>query len=315
MARRAVIVLASLAVNASLAGRASPADAGWRLAAVRTLEHQATYAGFLDARAGITVGLHGLVAYTTDGGATWIEGRNVSDCRSALELLPDGFAWHAGTVQVNRSFNGGRTWYRVAGFQGAGMDLARSLSFADENRGLVATDRRLYATEDGGLHWHALALPAGVDEIAAVSLALRPSPSGAHEPTRVTLETTRPVIARVLDRTGRLWVTEDGGARWTPAESPLAGMRFQVAARAPTAFLRFTPSGEGAVTAFVEEGGRARCRLWRRDGVEDGWSEEAVPLEEPGTLFPSPDARVLTWKSADRDEVRVYVRDARGGAR
>lgn len=305
MDHRAPIIAALLLAAAPATGN----DA-WQLIAVRALEHQATYAGFVDERAGITVGVHGVVAYTTDGGRTWLPGRNASDCRSALELLPDGFAWHAGTVQVRRSFNGGRTWYRVSGFQRDGMDLARCLSFADENRGLLATDRHLFTTDDGGLHWRELALPVPLEEIAAVSLAPRPPPPDDRAPARVALETTRPVIARLLDRAGALWVRDDGMG-WQPAESPLASRRFHVAARAPTAVVRFTASGEGAVAAFVEDGGRGRCRLWRRDASGGNWKEEPVPLDEPGTLFLSPDARVLTWKAADRDELRVYVRRAR----
>jgi hypothetical protein len=106
---------------------------------------------------------------------------------------------------------------------------------------------------------------------------------------------------------GGLWRTDDAGASWWRARSPLQGQPFQVAARAQTAYLRFTPAGEGALAAFVRERGRWRCRVWRAAAGTEGWSPEAVPLESPGTLFLSPDARVLTWKSADRDELRVYA--------
>jgi hypothetical protein len=117
------------------------------------------------------------------------------------------------------------------------------------------------------------------------------------------------VVGRLLDRAGCLWLTTDAGASWKREGSPLAGTQFHVAGSAPTVALRFTRSGDGLLAAFVAQAGGWRLRIFRWAEGGTGWTEEAAPaLPELGTLFLSPDGRVLTWKSLERDELRVYLR-------
>ena len=283
--------------------------AGWRLAWSSVLEERTTLAAFADERSGVRLGPW--VLYTHDGGRTWLEGPVPDPARHALELLPDGFAWHAGVLTVGRSFDGGRTWYRGGRFGDGDPEPAVFLSFADENRGLIATRTRLGLTEDGGLRWTPLPLPGWAEEVAAVSLSLAPPRPGPAPPAMVALLAPKRVVGRVLDTAGRIWVTHDGGATWSFAESPIAGRRFHVAGGVATAALRFTASGVGVLAAFVEEDdGGLRLRVFRSDPGEPGWTEERLPhVDEPGALYLSPDGRVLTWKRLGRNELRVYVRD------
>jgi photosystem II stability/assembly factor-like uncharacterized protein len=298
----------------ALAPIAAPAAEGWRLVATRTFQHRVTYAGFLDVRSGLTVGGAGAgtiaVVFTTrDGGRTWLEGASAAWRRHTLEFSPEGFAWHAGMLQVSRSFDGGRTWYPAANFGDGDPSPALFLSFADENRGFIASGSQIYRTEDGGVQWLPVVLPDGVDEVAAVSTALAPPPARDNAPSLVSLHTTRSVVGRLLDRAGCLWVTTDAGASWKREESPLADKQFHLAGSAPTVALRFTRSGDGLLAAFVAQADGWRLRIFRWGAGGTGWTEEAAPaLPELGTLFLSPDGRVLTWKSLERDELRVYLR-------
>jgi photosystem II stability/assembly factor-like uncharacterized protein len=308
MMNASVIRRTTLALIAALPVTAT-AVPEWRLASTSTLAEPTRLAAFADPRAGVLLGGPWLL-YTRDGGRTWEDGPTLDPARHALEVLPDGFAWHAGVLTVGRSFDGGRTWYRGGRFGGGDPEPAVFLSFADENRGLIATRARLGLTLDGGLRWTSIALPGLAEEVAAVSLSLAPAPPD-DAPPAVALHGPRRVVGRVLDTAGRLWVTYDLGANWSFAESPIAGRRFHVAGGVPTTALRFTRSGAGVLAAFVEANGGARLRVFRSaaDGAE--WVEERVPLvETPGALFLSPDARVLTWTSLERDELRVYVRQA-----
>jgi photosystem II stability/assembly factor-like uncharacterized protein len=304
--RAACVLLGVLTWRHALA-----AGGEWRLAATRAFELPARYAGFVDERSGITVGPGGLVHYTRDGGRTWSQGLIVSASRHALEMLPDGLAWNAGILNVCRSFNGGKTWYRGGAFGSGAPNPALFLSFADENRGLVANLERLGMTADGGLSWTDVPLPDGVGEIAAVSLSVAPPPERDTSPAMVALETIRKVVGRVLDRSGRLWTTEDGGRTWRGAESPLAGQAFHVAGRAPTVALRFTPSGEGILAAFVQRAGGHQCRIFRLAAGAGDWREERVSLMELGTLFLSPDGNLLTAKPFDREVILLYARTER----
>lgn len=296
------------ALGALGAAPARAAEGEWRLVAVRAFEHHVIFAGFLDERSGVTVGAHGMAFYSADGGQRWEEGTGVSSNLYALELLPDGFAWNGGNRFTRRSFNGGRSWYLGADFGDGEPDQVRQLSFADEVRGFVATATRLGVTADGGVSWTELRLPAEVREIAAVSMALAPPRPGDTRVTLVRLLARGPVVGRVLDAAGRLWRTDDGGASWREEPSPLAGKAFLLVGRTGTVSLRFTGTGEGVLAALVKEEAGLRCRAYRLPAGQVGWKEEPVPLTEPGTLFLSPDARLLTWKSFDRDELRLYAR-------
>ncbi len=300
MIPRLLVAMLALAANTPASG----ATFSWRLVAKRTFEHQATYAGFSDPRSGITVGPHGMVFHTTDGGATWKEAANHTGGRNALELHPEGFAWHAGHAEVRRSFNGGRTWYLAADFA-RDLENALHLSFADEARGFIATRGQLAITYDGGLSWADVRLPAEAGEIAAVSMTLAPIRPGST--SLETSFTRREIVGRLLDVHGRLWVTKDGGTSWSEMESPVAGEALYVAGRAPTAALRFASTGEGVLTAFVSQGEGWQCRAYRWAAGANRWQEEALPIAERGTLFLSADASLLTWKSLDRNELRLYA--------
>jgi hypothetical protein len=304
----AVALLLALPAGA----RAAP---GWRLLALLPLEEPITLAAFVDERAGVLLG-GPWARYTLDGGRTWLDGAAADSARHALEVLPDGFAWHAGVLTVGRSFSYGRTWYPGGNFGGGDPEPAVFLSFADENRGLIAARARLGLTEDGGLRWSSLPLPGWAEGVAAVSLSLAPPPPGGAPPAMVAQRTRRAVVGRVLDTAGRIWVTRDGGETWSFAESPIAGRRFRVAGGVATAALRFTAAGDGVLAAFVEEDGRERLRVFRATRGEAGWTEEWFPLvEEPGALYLSPDGRLLTWKRIGRSEVRLYVREATAAGR
>jgi photosystem II stability/assembly factor-like uncharacterized protein len=317
----ASLIAAAAALACAGAARVpGPAEAqapAWRLATTARHDHLVTTAGFLDERTGLTVGGAGagniaVVFTTADGGRTWVEAASPSWQRHALELLPGGFAWHAGVLTAQRSFDGGRTWYRAGSFGDGDPAPALFLSFADETRGLIGTTRRLGLSDDGGLRWRPVALPPGIEELAAVSMALAPPRPGENAPSLVALHTVPPVVGRVLDRAGGIWATRDGGASWVREESPLAGRPFWTAGGAPAAALRYTPAGAGVLAAFVEEDGRRRCRVWRTPGGGAGWAEAPIDLHEPGTLFVSFDGRVLTWKSLERSELRVYAWEERG---
>ncbi len=280
--------------------------AEWRLAWTDRPEERTTFAAFADERSGVRLG-GPWVLHTRDGGRSWLDGPVLDPGRHAMELLPGGFAWHAGVLTVGRSFDGGRTWFRAGNYGGGDPEPAVFLSFADENRGLIGTREHLGLTEDGGLRWRSMPLPGWAEEVAAVSLSL--APPSAAPPAMVSQGASRPVVGRVLDTAGRVWVTCDLGATWSFAESPIAGRRFHVAGGVATTAVRFTRSGAGVVAAFVQEDGRARLRVFRSAADGTRWTEERIPpIEEPAALYVSPDGRVLTWKSLDRNELRIYVR-------
>jgi len=221
----------SIAIAGGFSILESAENSEWKCVIERRIEQPLTYAGFVNKDNGITVGVHGAVFYTTNAGEKWSEGLNVSQCRHGLDMLDDGFAWHCGNRSVRRSFNGGKRWYRVADFGGGEPDHARFISFADENRGFVATDKTLGMTADGGIVWKSVMLPAGVKEIAAVSMSITP-----EKPSLIASENMyreRKATGRLLDSEGRIWIMNSRNMGWSEEASPLKGIKLIIHADAP----------------------------------------------------------------------------------
>lgn len=278
----AVLFLAALG-GPTRAGAGGPQ---WKLAVESPIVHRATVATFLDEQHGMTAGYAGAMYVTRDGGKTWTPATNSSACRFGLEARP-GAAFTSGNQgHVRLSTDGGEHWTAVAGFGRTEPSHARFLSFADGKRGLIATPNEAALTLDAAATWTKLELPGKIAAIAAVSAS---EEGGA-------------LRLRLLDETGALFASGDGGKSWAEARSPLRGAVFE-SMTAPWAALRFN-GGEGVLAAFVDEDG-PRAHVYRtRDGGKS-WTEEAVPAAMPaGAPSLSFDGKLLT--TCDSKAVRVY---------
>lgn len=273
----------SLALGVPLASRAT----GWRLAGEAPVTHKATVAAFVDEKNGVTAGYAGAMYVTHDGGKTWTPGMNSSACRFGLEVLPGGAGWTAGNQgNVRVSKDGGEHWSVGASWGRNEPRQARHLSFVDAKRGLIASQEELAITADGAESWTNLAIPPKAGMIAAVSLS----------------EEAGGLRVRLLDEDGSLWLSDDRGATWKQAPSPVKGPVFE-SMTAPRATMRFTPAGEGVLAAILDEGGPNAHVYRTRDGGKS-WQEEAVGGLPPSVLTLSSDGKLLT--AFDQYTIRLY---------
>jgi len=235
-------------------------DSLWQVVFQGRVEQRTTIAGFLDETFGITVGSAGEVHYTIDGGKTWPQAENSSLCRFGLEIVDEQLAWHCGNGgHVRVSTDGGRTWRTVADYGPNEPNHCRFLSFLGAETGWAATPYQLGATADGGVSWADVALPEGIQDIAAI--ALRTSTDGY-----------------LLDVAGNLFATEDGGESWSPlalglipegkelllgSSAPAAAMRFPDADRGLVALSLKGKEGAEIVTARTADGGQT----WEYEGA------------------------------------------------
>ena len=58
------------------------------------------FVGFYDQECGISVGEHGLISATSDGGTSWIKGKNSSLCRFCLDIVDERTAWCGGNTII-----------------------------------------------------------------------------------------------------------------------------------------------------------------------------------------------------------------------
>jgi photosystem II stability/assembly factor-like uncharacterized protein len=210
-----------------------------------------TLAGFHTDTFGLTVGPDDDVRYTTDSGQSWTKATSALHCRHGLEIVDEKIAWHCGNGGTRVSTNGGQTWQTVA------PSACPYLSFLDARTGWSASPYELRATSDGGTSWHQITLPANAQSIAAI--ALRTANDGY-----------------VLDTTGNLFVTTDGGRSWQTHSLGLkAGEHLIAATVGPKAALRFFDAQHGLVVfdlvdktvwfAQTADGGRS----WRRAEIAE----------------------------------------------
>ena len=158
------------------------------------LRYLVSLAGFHTDTFGITIGPDDDARFTTDGGQNWTKAPSELMCRYGLEIVDENVAWHCGNGGTRVTTNSGRTWQTVEPSE------CPNLSFLDAQLGWSASPTRLQATADGGASWHTIALPPDIEEIATVALR---TPDDGY----------------VLDTSGDLYVTEDGGESWE-AHSP-----------------------------------------------------------------------------------------------
>lgn len=244
----------------------TPVPGPWQPLGVHIVRHNVMTAGFLTADYGISGGVYpGNMFVTADGGQTWIEGSNLSDCRYGMDIVDTQVAWTCGgMLHVRRSTDGGRTWLPVADFGHGTTRPCHTISFLDDTTGWLATLYLFGATEDGGATWSMVPGPEGLDDIASIDLVA-------------------PGRGYLLDFSGVLYATQDNGAHWeTLARLDLDGLVIPRAAYQMAA-MRFSADGRGLiVVSETYQKGRVRAFHTSDGGLT--WTSEPVPVTS-GPVF------------------------------
>jgi hypothetical protein len=158
-----------------------------------------------------------LIAASDDGGETWTPRHTL---RNGGLLLSIGFSNEqfgyavgtGGVVLVTK--DGGKTWDSVK----VPSQVVYGAAFADEKHGLIHTPRNIYTTSDGGMTWIPVQIDLTSEEVKGFSHVLNVvAPTADH-------------MAIVLSQGNssaydyRLFVTKDGGAKWSVSEIPSTGL-------------------------------------------------------------------------------------------
>lgn len=158
-------------------------------------------AGYNNKDNGLTVGYAGAVYYTENAGEKWSGAGNFSACRFGLDYANDKIIYTCGNKgDVTKSTNGGVTFNKVTSFGDSEPNQCRSLSFCDENNGIIASRERLAITNDGAETWKELDPPSDIVAIRMVA----------------------PDTFYIVDTEYSIFKTVDGGSTWevTPMNLP-----------------------------------------------------------------------------------------------
>ncbi len=254
----------------------------WEIVGEFNVNHSVMTAGFLNESFGITGGTVSFdgastfMNYTTDGGRTWPEGVNRSDCRYGMEIFNEQYAWTCGGMfHVRRSTDGGRTWQPAADFGQTGDGPCRVMSFIDPKHGWLANQTHMGSTSDGAHSWIVLPLPEGVKYIAGIGLYA-------------------PGQGYMMDSRGLLYHTLDDGAEWSLVLGPdLEGgeiLRRDVYA---VTVMRFQDREHGRIVLRLKTDDGEKVMAYHTSDAGRTWTSERVPVV-PGPLYISQDGTWLT---------------------
>ena len=192
-------------------------------------------------------------------------------------------AWQCGAGPVGVSTDGARTWQAVTDYGNC-----QQLSFLDAQSGWIATLYQLGATTDGGQTWEEVPLPEGAEKIAAISLRT-------------------PTDGYLLDTSGVLHVTQDGGQHWVshPLGLDLASRRMPERETASAA-VRFSDARRGLVVVHLIGGLSSQVVTLRTTDGGQTWERAGtMPISLLAALYLSHDGSILTI--ADQIESQVVV--------
>jgi photosystem II stability/assembly factor-like uncharacterized protein len=257
----------------------------WKVVLQADVEQPMRIAVFLDESFGLTGGSAdvGRASVTADGGQTWTLAESSAGCLFALDVVDSQVVWQCSLGPVGVSADGGQTWRAVTDYGNC-----RQLSFLDAQTGWIATPSQLGMTTDGGQTWAEVPLPEGVENIAAISLRT-------------------PADGYLLDSTGILHVTQDGGQSWSSHTLGLDLEGRPIPDRdTASAAMRFFDADRGLVVVHLTGGLSSRVVALRTaDGGRTWEQEEVMSSSLLIALYLSHDGSVLTI--ADHVEKQVIV--------
>ena len=231
------------------------AQEGWIISHVPSGGKDLNAVHFIDSKRGWVGGDGGFLAYTDDGGASWVERRLGTDhaVNDVHFVTKDrGFALTGGSIF--ETTDGGHSWIEAhkflpSEFNGAVPELyslrfngkKRGWVVGSASRGDVVTDSILAITRDSGASWQVLRAPTQrelihidvVDDrrawiVGAGGAILHTEDEGEtwtrqNSGTTVTLfhiDFRNAKIGWAVGERGTILRTEDGGNLWTKVDSP-----------------------------------------------------------------------------------------------
>lgn len=229
---------------------------------------------------------------TTDGGAHWVNvtppgvGQNLDDyyLDETHAWVTDFSAGEPAQVVTFRTEDGGRTWQRGAPIQinaalgqtqqnyvdpTHGWLLVSSANYADAST--VFSDS-LYRTEDGGLHWHLIA-------VNSAPASWRPNKFYCYKWCRMAFVSASTGWIIGSQNEPAYLVTHDGGATWTSWNAPLrsATLTCPCAAGLPT----FLDQDHGWLLLRSQApASQAEALLVTSDGGST-WTSRSLPSTAP----------------------------------
>jgi photosystem II stability/assembly factor-like uncharacterized protein len=236
-------------------------------------------AAFLNAEFGVIGGpnAEGFARTTADGGKTWTAAENSSMCLWGLDVIDEKTIWECNTSDVRVSVDGGLTWSdKIRGNGSPGCKI----SGVDSQTAFTVQPGKFTVTHDGGVTREMLALPADLYSGQVAAISFRSVNDGY-----------------ILDVTGTLHATTDGGKTWAAMPSPdlasYGAMTVVADEGLPYAAVRFFGADNGLMILSLVGGGASRLVALRTADGGTTWTEQLLETKI-GIPYLSHDGKFLT---------------------
>jgi hypothetical protein len=205
-----------------------------------------------------------------------------------LDIVDAQTVWQCNASDVRLSTDGGQTWQGSPG--GRGQPLCQ-VSAVDDETAWYLSPRSLSVTTDGG---------ATTEE---VDLPENERPEGVRPGAILAISLRTPSEGYILDDTGTLYTTLDGGQSWSSQdlgfEERFGEMQSTPAGSIAAAAMRFFDADRGMIVLNLVGGGSKVVVLRTVNGGQT-WVEQVLPVEI-GTPYLSRDGKFLTLHSFFRE--------------
>jgi len=254
-------------------------------------------AAFLNSSVGVIGGANteGIARTTSDGGKTWVPSSASSACLFGLDILDEQTVWECNASDIRVSVDGGATFSDQ--IRGSGSPGCK-ISGVDAKTAFAVQPGRFSVTHDGGMTREMLALPADLTSREVAAISFRSATEGY-----------------LLDGSGTLHATTDGGKTWaampSPDMSPYGEMKVTASEGIPYAAIRFLDADNGLMVLSLIGGGASRVVALRTSDGGKTWTEQVIETKI-GIPYLSPDGRFLTIAPM-MDSMKVLILEDTGG--
>lgn len=255
----------------------------WRILTTIEQPSDIYMTGFYDENYGVAVGYAGMIRYTTDGGANWTVGMNSSYCRFGLDLVSEQVGYTCGNAgHVTKTVNGGKTWEKVADFGDFEPDQCKVISFISDDVGMIAAEKKMAITKDGGTTWTELTPPEEV----------------------VTIDFISEDACYLIGKEDHLYFSKDEGKTWSSMDMSIENLDKHKTIMKSMA-INMKDKDNGDLFCLDKAG---KLYYYTTNDCGASWVAQDVPeVDEGSSLYFSKDGAILTVSSSDGTNVTVIT--------